>query len=90
MSLELLNLEIPNIPQEHEEEAKNKAKEAYVMTLLKYHHISAGKTAKLLGINRWQLSNLMSAYNISPFPEQTQEDLEKEVTQTIAILELGK
>lgn len=90
MSIDLLNLEIANIPQEHQEEAENKAKEAYIMILLKYHHISAGKAAKLLGVNRWELSNLMSVYNISPFPEQTYEDLEKEVTQTREILKFRK
>jgi predicted HTH domain antitoxin len=82
-----INLSIANIPEEHQKEAESKAKEAYIMTLLKYHHISAGKAAKLLSINRWQLSDLMSAYNISPFPEQNQEELLKEVEQTIKILE---
>jgi predicted HTH domain antitoxin len=34
------------------EEAENKAKEAYVMTLLKYGEISSGKASQLLGISR--------------------------------------
>ncbi len=80
-------LEMPNVPKEHQQEAENKAKEAYIMTLLKYHHISAGKAANLLNINRWQLSELMSLYNISPFPEQTKEELEAEIAETIKMLE---
>ena len=77
---------MPIIPQEHQQEAEDKAKEAYIMILLKYHHISAGKAAKLLNLNRWQLSDLMSAYNISPFPEQSQEELEAEINETIQML----
>ncbi|WP_218616857.1 UPF0175 family protein [[Phormidium ambiguum] IAM M-71] len=41
------------------------------MTLLRHADISAGKAAKLLGIYRWQLSDLMIKYDISPFPDQT-------------------
>ncbi len=87
LEIKFTPLAMPTIPKEHQQEAEDKAKEAYVMTLLKYHHISAGKAAKLLSINRWQLSELMSIYNISPFPEQTKEELEAEITETIQMLE---
>ncbi|MFB2837748.1 UPF0175 family protein [Floridanema evergladense] len=70
------NLEISQIPEAVRLEAEKKAKEAYVMTLLRHADISAGKAAKLLGIDRGQLSDLMSKYDISPFPDQTREELE--------------
>lgn len=84
------NLEISQIPEAVRLEAENKAKEAYVMTLLRYADISAGRAAKLLGIDRWQLSDLMSKYDISPFPDQTREELEREVEQAKRILEKYK
>ena len=43
--------------------------------------------AHLLGIDRWQLSDLMSAYDISPFPTLTSEELEREVAQAMRTLE---
>lgn len=84
------NLEISQIPEAVKLEAEKKAKEAYVMTLLRYADISAGRAAKLLGIDRWQLSELMSKYDISPFPDQTREELEREVEQAKRILEKYK
>ncbi|MFB2893659.1 UPF0175 family protein [Aerosakkonemataceae cyanobacterium BLCC-F50] len=84
------NLEISQIPEAVRLEAEKKAKEAYVMTLLRHADISAGKAAKLLGIDRWQLSDLMSKYDISPFPDQTREELEREVEQAKRILEKYK
>ncbi|MFM6002513.1 MAG: UPF0175 family protein, partial [Sphaerospermopsis kisseleviana] len=62
------------------------AKEAYIMTLLRHGDISAGRAAELLEITRWQLSDLMDGYKISPFPTQTKEQLQEEVTQTLEIL----
>lgn len=84
------NLEISQIPEAVRLEAEKKAKEAYVMTLLRYADISAGRAAKLLGIDRWQLSDLMSKYDISPFPDQTREELELEVAETLLMLEKYK
>lgn len=86
LQLKIQFTSLESIPKEHQQEAENKAKEAYVMTLLKYHHISMGKAARLLNINRWQLTELMSLYNLSPFPEQTQEELETEITETLQML----
>lgn len=75
-------LPLPEIPEFHRLEAERLAREAYVMTLLRHHDISAGRAAALLGIDRWQLSDLMDRYGICPFPEQTREELEREVAAT--------
>lgn len=64
------------------EEAENKAKEAYVMTLLKYGEISSGKASQLLGISRIDVINLMSKYEISLFDDSmTLEEFQQEVNQ---------
>jgi len=57
------------------------------MELLLRHDISAGRAAKLLGIDRWQRSDLMDVYDISPFPDQTREELEREVAYAMHMLE---
>ena len=50
--------------------------------------ISAGRAAELLGVDRWQLGELMSAHGVSPFDEtMTREELEQEVTETVEALE---
>lgn len=67
--------------------AAHKAYEAYIMELLRHHEISAGRTAELLNLDLWKLSDLMSAYNISPFPEYSHEDLAREVSTTLEMLE---
>jgi predicted HTH domain antitoxin len=81
-----LNLDIPDIPEEHRREAEYLAIESYVMTLLRHHDISIGKAANLLGIDRWQLSELMGKYQVSPFASLTREELEQEVLEASAIL----
>lgn len=83
-------LSVRDIPEAHRLEAENQAKEAYVMTLLRHADISSGRAAELLGIDRWQLSDLMDAYDISPFAPQTQEELEQEVDRAMQILEKNK
>ncbi|MBC6479621.1 MAG: UPF0175 family protein [Hormoscilla sp. GUM202] len=83
-------LPIGDIPDSIRLEAESKAKEAYVMTLLRHADISAGLAAHLLGIDRWQLSDLMSAYDISPFPNMTREELQQEVAQAMRTLEKYK
>ncbi|MDB9309168.1 UPF0175 family protein [Aphanizomenon sp. CS-733/32] len=79
-------LTLPEVPEIHRLEAEKKAKEAYIMTLLRHGDISAGRAAELLEIGQWQLSDLMDIYQISPFPSQTKEELQQEVTQTLKIL----
>ncbi|NJL37204.1 MAG: hypothetical protein HC840_26170 [Leptolyngbyaceae cyanobacterium RM2_2_4] len=78
---------IPNVPELHQAEAEHKAKEAYVMTLLQHSDISSGKAAELLNIDRWQLSNLMDSYGISPFASQSKEEIEEEIAQAKRVLE---
>ena len=72
---------LPEIPALHRQEAERLAREAYVMTLLRHHDISAGRAAALLGLDRWQLAELMAQHDISPFPDLTQAELEREVAQ---------
>ncbi len=70
----------------HKSDAEYKAKEAYVLELLRQGDISAGKAAKLLSISRWDLSELMSAAGISPFAEQTAEELSTEVESALEVI----
>ncbi|MEA5616621.1 UPF0175 family protein [Cronbergia sp. UHCC 0137] len=79
-------LTLPEVPEIHRLEAEKKAKEAYIMTLLRHGDISAGRAAELLEIKYSSLSDLMNSYQISPFPTQTKEELQQEVTQTLEIL----
>jgi len=41
------------------EAAEQKAREAFVMELLRQGEISAGRAARMLGVDRWQLGELM-------------------------------
>ncbi|MDE0316208.1 MAG: UPF0175 family protein [Candidatus Poribacteria bacterium] len=70
----------------HKIDAEYKAKEAFVLELLRQVDISAGKAAKLLNISRWDLSELMSAAGISPFAEQNAEELATEVESALKVL----
>lgn len=81
------NLGIPNIPEEHQLEAEYLALETYVITLLRHHDINKEQAAKLLEIDRWQLSKLMTKYQISPFASLTREELQKEVQESSIILD---
>jgi len=73
-------LPIGEIPAPHRDAAERKAREAFILSLLKQGDLSAGCAAELIGIDRWRLSELMSAYGISPFDETlTSEGLEREV-----------
>lgn len=77
---------IPEIDEAQRLEAERKAREAFIMELLRQGNISAGRAAELLGIDRWQLSELMGLYRISPFAPQTPEALEREVAETARLL----
>jgi len=50
-----------------------KAKEAFVLELLREARISQGKAAELLGINRWDRLDLMAHYRIPSGPATTDE-----------------
>lgn len=70
----------------HKIDAERKAKEAFVLELLRHGDISAGRAAKLLNISRWDLSDLMAAAGISPFAELSAEDLDAEVETALKVL----
>jgi predicted HTH domain antitoxin len=71
---------VGELREEQRVEAEQKAREAFVLSLLRQGQISAGRAAEVLGIDRWRLGDLMSAYGISPFDEtMTREELEREV-----------
>lgn len=71
---------------QHKSDAERKAKEAFVLELLRHGDISAGRAAKLLDVSRWDLSGLMSEAGISPFAEVTAEELAAEVKAALKIL----
>ena len=72
---------------QHKSDAERKAKEAFVLELLRHGDISAGRAAKLLDITRWDLSDLMSEAGISPFAEVTAEELAAEVETALKVLD---
>lgn len=79
---------VPKVSEEHIAQAQRKAHEAFVMELLRQGDISAGRAAKLLDIDRWQLADLMFVYDISPFDDTiTREELEHEVAECARDLE---
>ena len=68
----------------HKVDAEHKAREAFVLELLRQDDISAGKAASLLNISRWDLSELMYEAGISPFDDSlTAEILGTEVKSTL-------
>ncbi|MDE0009750.1 MAG: UPF0175 family protein [Candidatus Poribacteria bacterium] len=71
---------------QHKTDAERKAKEAFVLELLRHGDISAGRAAKLLDISRWDLSELMSAAGLSPFAELTPEALDAKVETALKVL----
>jgi predicted HTH domain antitoxin len=79
---------VGEVPEGHRAEAERQAREAYVLALLRQGDISSGRAAELLGVNRWQLADLMSARGISLFDDtMTREDLEREAADTNRALE---
>ena len=69
---------------QHKVDAEHKAREAFVLELLRQGDISAGKAASLLNISRWDLSELMYEAGISPFDDSlTAETLDAEVKNAL-------
>ena len=63
-----------------DDELATKAKEAFVMELLREHHLSQGNAADLLGIDHHELFDLMTKYRLPVIdltPEEHTEALEK-------------
>jgi predicted HTH domain antitoxin len=73
-------LEIPDevLTNLREEDIAAKIREAFFMELLREHRISQGKAAELLGINRHDLLDLMSKYQV-PVIDLTPEELKTEL-----------
>ena len=68
----------------HKVDAEQKAREAFVLELLRQGDISAGRAARLLNISRWDLSKLMYEAGISPFDDSlTAETLDAEVKSAL-------
>jgi predicted DNA-binding protein (UPF0251 family) len=64
----------------HDEDLRTKAKEAFVMELLREHHLSQGKAAALLGIDHHDLFDLMTKYRV-PVIDMTSEELVRALQQ---------
>lgn len=78
---------ISEVPEPHRMEAERRAEEAFVLSLLRQGDISAGRAAGLLGIDRWQLDDLMAAHAISPFDDSlTAEEIAQEAEATRKLL----
>ncbi len=77
-------LPIDEVLLQHKVDAEHKAKEAFVLELLRQGDISAGRAARLLNISRWDLSELMYEVGISPFDDSiTAEALDAEVKSAL-------
>ena len=77
-------LPIDEVLLQHKVDAEHKAKEAFVLELLRQGDISAGRAARLLNISRWDLSELMYEAEISPFDDSlTTEASEAEVKSAL-------
>lgn len=68
-------LPLDEVLLQHKIDAEQKAKEAFVLELLRQGDISAGRAAKLLNISRWDLSELMYQAGISPFDESCSTEI---------------
>ncbi|MEX0268851.1 UPF0175 family protein [Leptolyngbyaceae cyanobacterium UHCC 1019] len=67
--------------------AESRARESYVMELLRYGSISTGYAAKSLKLSRLEILDLMGQYKISIFPEQPPEELAQEVAATRRLIQ---
>jgi len=61
-------------------EVAGKAREAFVMELLREHRVSQGKAAELLHVSRADFFPLMTRYRI-PVVDLTPDELQKELQQ---------
>ena len=89
MALTISDEDLENIQLSAEirEKALQKAKEGYVMTLLEVGEISSGRAAKILGVSRLEMIEMMNKWGISLFDDsQSLEELHQEVEQAELIL----
>jgi predicted HTH domain antitoxin len=75
-----LEFDLPDEVLAHlrDEDIAMKAKEALVMELLREHHLSQGKVAEILDIDRHALFDLMTKYQV-PVIDLTEEELQAEL-----------
>ena len=79
-----ITLPLKHVLPQHKTNAEDKAKEAFVLELLRQGGISAGRAASLLNISRWTLSDLMFEAGISPFDDSlTPEAFAAEVADAL-------
>ncbi len=77
-------LPLDEVLLQHKSDAECKARETFVLELLRQGDISAGRAARLLNISRWDLSELMYEAGISPFDDSlTAETLDAEVKSAL-------
>jgi DNA-binding NtrC family response regulator len=81
-----VQLEVPDEVATHlrDKDLAAKAKEAFMMELLREHAISQGKAAELLGIGRHTLLDVMAQYQV-PVVDMTPEELEQEFQRADAL-----
>lgn len=73
-------LESIHISAEIQEKALHKAKEGYVIALLEVGEITSGRAARILGIPRLEVIEMMNKWGISIFDDsQSLEELRQEV-----------
>jgi len=61
-----------------EEKAKEEAKEALILDLVRRGKMSKGKAAELIGINLWDLPEFLTKYRI-PWFDYSKEDLQQDL-----------
>lgn len=80
-------LENIQVSPENREKALEKAKQGYVMALLEIGEISSGRAAKIWGVSRLDLIEIMNKWGISIFDDsQELEELRQEIEQAELIL----
>ena len=80
-------LENIQVSAEVREKALQKAKEGYVMALLEVGEISSGRAAQILGVNRFEMIEMMNKWGIFIFDDsQDLEELRQEVEEAELIL----
>jgi hypothetical protein len=79
-----LELELPDdvVAGLQDEDLTSKAKEAFVMELLREHRVSQGKAAAILGLNRADLFAVMTKYKV-PVIDLTDAELHEELNRTL-------
>lgn len=75
-----------NISDEGRQRALQRAQEVYVMTLLEMGEITSGRAARLLGISRLEVIEMMNQCGISLFDDSQDLDSLKQEVDGIELL----